>query len=131
QLHLAETKAVQGRAHRGDICSAGLGPHLQQRAALEVDAEIQAVGEEQRDGKDREQRRDREADAAKAREVEMCVVGDDAQRRQQAERRDHGQHGDQDAKANENGMGQERPLRSARFAAASTAPMRRRSGASL
>ncbi|MEY9807549.1 hypothetical protein ABIF30_007156 [Bradyrhizobium elkanii] len=130
QLHLAEAKAVQGRAHRGDVGGAGLGLHLQQRAALEVDAEIQAVGEEQRDGKDREQRRDREADAAKAGEVEMGVVRHDAQRRQQAERRDHGQDGDQDAKANENGMCHNRPLRSARFAAASTAPSRRRSGAS-
>ena len=48
QLHVAETETAQRRAHRGDVGGAGLGLHFQQRAALEVDAEIQPVGEEQR-----------------------------------------------------------------------------------
>ena len=61
------------------------GLHFQQRAALEIDAEIQPVGEEQRDRDDRQHRRDRKADAAKAHEVELGVVRHDPQRRQPAE----------------------------------------------
>ena len=102
QLDVAEPEIAQRRAHRGDVGGAGLGLHFQQRAALEVDAEIQPVGEEQHDRDDRERGRDRKADAAKAREIEMRVVGDDAQRRQQIEHGDHGQHGNQNAQRDEN-----------------------------
>ena len=55
QLDVAEPEPAQRRAHRGDVGGAGLGLHLQQRAALEVDAEIQPVGEEQHDRDDRQQ----------------------------------------------------------------------------
>ena len=70
-----------------------LALHLHQRAAHEVDAEIQPVEEIQRDREDRQQRRNRKADAAEAHEVEFGVVGDDAKRRQHAECFDHGQYG--------------------------------------
>ncbi len=104
QLHVAEAEAIQGRAHRADIGRAGLGLHFEEGTALEVDAEIQAVSKEQRDRDDRQRRRDREGDAAELREVEMRIVRHDAQRRQETERADDGQHGDQDAKANKNEM---------------------------
>ena len=55
QLDVAEAKAAQRRTHRGDIGGAGLGLHFQQRSALEIDAEIQPVGKEQRDRDDRKQ----------------------------------------------------------------------------
>ena len=58
---------------------AGFGPHLHQRATLEIDAEIQPVGEEQRDRKDREQRRDRKTDAAEAGKIEVRIVRHDPQ----------------------------------------------------
>ena len=41
-------------------------------------------------------------DAAKAREIEMRIVRHDPQRRQQVEHADHGQHGNQNAKRDEN-----------------------------
>ena len=102
QLDVAEPQRAQRRAHRADVGRAGFGLHFQQRAAPEIDAEIQPVGEEQHDREDRKRGRDRKADAAKAREIEMRVVRDDAQRRQQIEHGDHGQHGDQNAQPNEN-----------------------------
>ena len=79
QLDVAEAETAQGRTHRGNVGRAGLCPYFQQRAALEIDAEVQPVGEEQRDRDNRQQRRDRKADAAKAREIEMGVVGHDPQ----------------------------------------------------
>jgi hypothetical protein len=81
QLHVAEPEPAQGAAHRADIGGAGFGLHLQQRAAPEIDAEIQPMGKEQRDRHDRQRGRDRKADAAEAGEIEMRVVGHDAQRR--------------------------------------------------
>src|SRR4029079_13319126 len=108
QLDVAEAKGAQRRAHRGDVGGAGLRLHFQERAPLEVDAEIQAMGEEQDDGDDRERCRDRKRDAAKAREIEMRVVGNDAQRRQQIEHGDHGQHGNQNAQPDENELCQSR-----------------------
>ena len=67
---------------RGDVGAAGRrcranSEHVHQRTAPEVDAEIQPVGEEQRDRQDRQQRRDRKADAPKAHEIERRVVRSD------------------------------------------------------
>ena len=55
QLDVAEAEIAQSVARIAAMSArAGLGLHFQQRAALEVDAEIQAVGEEQRDRDDRQ-----------------------------------------------------------------------------
>ena len=78
QLHFAEAERVERGAHLGEIGRARLGLHLDQRAALEVDAEIQPVDEVKRDRQDRHQRRHRKADAPEAHEVEFGVVGNDA-----------------------------------------------------
>src|SRR6185437_3771357 len=95
QLNLAETEFVEGRTHPRNINIAGLGLYLKQRAALEVDSEIQPVRKEQSARDDRQERRDRKADAAKAREVEMRVVRDDPQRWQPAETTDNSQDDDE------------------------------------
>src|SRR5262249_37553881 len=116
---------------RGEIGDADLGAHLEQRTALEVDAEVQPMGEEQRDRDDRQQRRDRKGDAAELGEVEMGVVGNDAQRRQNSHRADDRQDDNEDAEANDNVMSHFWPrIRSARFAAASTKSTMPRSGVS-
>ena len=124
QLHFAKTEAAERRAHLREIGRAGFGLHFHQRAADEVDAEIQAMGEEQRDREDRQQRRNRKADAPEAHEIEIGVVRHDAQRRQQVEHGDDRQHGNQNREPYENQICHERLriLRSARFAAASIAP---------
>ena len=129
QLHVAQPEAAQRGAHRRNVGGAGLGLHFQQRAALEIDAEIQAVGEEQHDRDNRQQRRDRKTDAAKAGEIELGVVRHDPQRRQPAEAADHRQHGNQDAEPDENDIchSRLRMIKSARSAAASTSPNPRRS----
>ena len=80
QLHLAEPELGERRAHLGDVDRPGLGLHLHQGAAVEVDAEIQPVGEIERDRDDRQHRRDRKADPPEADEIEIGVVGDDAER---------------------------------------------------
>ena len=72
-----------------------------------LNAKIQPMGEEKHDRDDRKRRRDRKADAAKAREIEMRIVGNDAQRRQQIEHRNHRQHDDQNAQTNENVLSHE------------------------
>ena len=107
QLHVAEAEPTQRGAHLGKIGRPALRLHLDHGAADEVDAEIQPVGEEQHDREDRKSRGDWEADATKAREIEMRVVWDDAQRRQEIEHRDHGQHDNQNAKPNENVLSHE------------------------
>ena len=43
QRDLAEVELVQGRAHQGEV-GRPRGAHLEQHAALEVDAEIEALG---------------------------------------------------------------------------------------
>ena len=68
-------------AHLGEIGGAALRLDLDQRAADEVDAEIEPVKKEQQDRDDRQQRRDRKADAPEAHEVELGVVRDDPQQR--------------------------------------------------
>ena len=78
QVKIAEIEPGHGRAHLGEIGRAGLGLHLHQRAADEVDAEIQAVEKVEQDRRNRQQRRDGEADAPKAHEVELGVIGNDA-----------------------------------------------------
>ena len=52
QLHLAEAQSAQRRAHLGDVGRSGPRLHLDQRAADEIDAEVQSVEEEQQDGDD-------------------------------------------------------------------------------
>ncbi len=81
QLDVAQPQPAERRAHLGQIGGAGLGLHLDQRAADEVDAEIQAIEKKQQDRNDRQQRGDRKADPPKAHEVELGVVRDDAQER--------------------------------------------------
>ncbi len=53
------------------------GLNLHQRAAAEIDAEIEPRMEEQDDRHDRENRRDWKADAPEAHEIELGIVGDD------------------------------------------------------
>src|SRR6202035_311655 len=111
---------------------ARLGLDFQQRAALEIDAEVQSVGEEQRDRDNRQRRRNRETDAAETREVEMRIVRDDPQRRQPAEATDDRQHDNEGAQPQENEMCHERfrLIKWARFAAASTVPSSQQSAGS-
>jgi hypothetical protein len=124
QLHVTELERGQLCAHGADIGGAGLVLHLHERTALEVDAEIQAMREEQRDRRDGQQCRGREADAAELGEVELRIVGDDAERRQQVENGHDRQNDDQCTQTCENHLCRSqsllRPLRSARAAAAST-----------
>ena len=61
QLHLAEAQPAQRRAHLGEVGRSGLRLHLDQRAADEIDAEVQAVEEEQQDGDDRQRPRTSES----------------------------------------------------------------------
>ena len=78
ELNLAETEAAQRRTHLGEIGRTRLLLHLHQRAADEVDTEVQAVREIEHHRHDRQQRRHGEADAPEAHEVELGVVRDDA-----------------------------------------------------
>ena len=81
QLHVAQPESAQRRAHLGEIGGPALRLHLDQRAADEVDAEVEPVKEVQQDRDDRQHRRDRKADAPKAHEIELGVVRDDPQQR--------------------------------------------------
>ena len=47
-------QAADGAAHLGEVGRAGFGLHLHQRAADEVDAEIQPVKEVEQDRRDRQ-----------------------------------------------------------------------------
>ncbi len=78
QLHFAETQRSERSAHFRKIGRRRLRLDLDQRAAFEVDAEIQSVKEIKRYRDDRQQRRHRKTDAPKAHEVEFGVVGNDA-----------------------------------------------------
>ena len=55
QLNVAKAETVQRRSHGADIGSARFGLDLEQRAALEIDAEVQPVGKKQRDRDNRKQ----------------------------------------------------------------------------
>ena len=81
KLHVAEAERRPSSRASGEIGRSRLRLHLDQRAADEIDAEIQAVEEEQQHRRDRQNRRHREADAPEAHEVELGVVGDDAKKR--------------------------------------------------
>src|SRR6185295_1984716 len=81
QLDVAEIERRQLGAHLRDVGGAGFRLQLDQRAAAEIDAEIEPGVEEQQDRDDRQQRRDRKADAPKAHEIERRVVRDDAYQR--------------------------------------------------
>jgi hypothetical protein len=52
QLDLAQAQTAQRGAHLAEIGCAGFRLHLDERAADEVDAEIEAMKEEQADGED-------------------------------------------------------------------------------
>ena len=80
ELHLAEAEPADGLAHLGEIGRTALRLHLHQRAADEVDAEIQPVKEVEQDRQDRQQRRHRKADAPEAHEIELGVVRYDAKK---------------------------------------------------
>ena len=67
-------------AHLGEIGRPRFGLHLHQRAADEIDAEIQPVKEIKQDRHDRQHRRNGKADAPEAHEVEFGVVGNDAKK---------------------------------------------------
>ena len=86
QLHLAEAEAAERRAHLGEIGGAALRLHLHQRAAVEVDAEVQPVEEVEKDRQDRQQRRHRKADAPEAHEIEFGVVRYDAKKAHEGDR---------------------------------------------
>ncbi len=64
-----------------EIGRTGLRLNFDQRAADEIDAEIQAVEKEQQHRDDRQHSRDRKADAPEAHEVELGVVRNDAKKR--------------------------------------------------
>src|SRR5262249_54971355 len=81
QLHVSQAEPTQRRAHLGEIGRAALRLHLDERAADEIDAEVQPVKKVEQDGDDRQRRGYREADAAEPHEVEFGVVGDDPQQR--------------------------------------------------
>ena len=102
QLNFAEAEAAERRAERRNIGGSGFALNLKQRAAAEVDAEIQTMREEQNDRGDRQQRRDRKTDPAKPREVELGVIRDDPDRRQQIEDADDGQRDDESTEAQQN-----------------------------
>ena len=65
-------------AHFGKISGPGLRLHLDQRAALEVDAKIQPVEEIKRNRQNRQKCRHRKTDAPEAHEVEFGVVWNNA-----------------------------------------------------
>ena len=79
QLHLAEAESLQRGAKRAHLGLATWRLDLQQRAALEVDAVVQPMREEEDERQDRQHGRDREAEAPKADEAESRVVRDDAE----------------------------------------------------
>src|SRR6185437_4897334 len=105
QLDLAQTERLQGRAHVREVGYARVGTDLQQHTALEIDPEVQSVTKEQRDRHDRQRRRNRKTDATELCEIEMRVVGHDAQWRKDAKRTDYGQHDNEGAKGDQNQMG--------------------------
>ena len=78
-LGLTEAETVGGMAHGSDIGGAGLGLELHQGAALEVDAEIQADRQEQDHRPDRQQGREREGEAPEAHEVDVRLIGPEAE----------------------------------------------------
>jgi hypothetical protein len=78
KLHFAEAEAADGLAHLGEVGRAALRLHLHQRAADEVDAEVQPVREIQNDRHDRQKRGQRKADAPEAHEIEIGFVRHDA-----------------------------------------------------
>ena len=78
KLHLAEAEPAERGPHLGKIGRPRLRLHLHQRAADEVDAEVQTVKEIKRDRQNRQQRRRRKADAPEAHEIELGVIGYDA-----------------------------------------------------
>jgi hypothetical protein len=81
QLHVAQSQSAQSRPHLRKIGRTALGLDLDQSTADEVDPEVEAVKEIERDREDRQQRRDREADAPEAHEIELGVVRNDPQQR--------------------------------------------------
>ena len=78
-LRLAEAEARRGMADRADVRRAGLGLQLDERPALEVDAEVQPHREEQHHRGERERRREREGEPPEAHEVHMRFVGPEAE----------------------------------------------------
>ena len=78
---LSEAKAAQRGAHPRKIGDLRLRLHLEQRAADEIDAEVQAQREIERDGGNRSDRRQRKADAPEAHEIELGVIREEPQKR--------------------------------------------------
>jgi hypothetical protein len=70
QHHVAEAEAVQVRAHLVEFGGAA-GLDLDQQAAAEVDAEVQPLGEDQRDRAQHDQERDTEEPRPRLHEVEL------------------------------------------------------------
>ncbi len=79
QLNLDQVELGQGRAHLGEVGLPALDLDLDQRAAAEIDAEIEPMKEVERDRDDRQHRRERKADPPELDEVEVGVVRDDAE----------------------------------------------------
>src|SRR5262249_55869497 len=70
QLQVTETKAGERGTHRSKVGLSRFRLHLDQCAAFEINTEIQAVEEIQRNRNDRHHRGCRKADAAESNEVE-------------------------------------------------------------
>ena len=81
QLDVAEIETRQCRAHLGKVGRSGLRLHFDQRAADEIDPEIEPVEEVQHDRDDRQHRGRRKADAPETHEVKFGIVRDDPKQR--------------------------------------------------
>ncbi len=79
-LDIAETEPAQRRAYLAKIRLGSLALHLDQGAALEIDAKIQAGNEGQRNGTDHEEDGDDEPDPRHPHEGDARVVRYDAYR---------------------------------------------------
>src|SRR5262249_38676692 len=81
-LHVAEPKPAERRAHLGKIRQTAFRLNLDQRAAHEVDAEIEPVKKVEQDGEDRQRRGRGKTAAATAHEIKLGVVWDAPQQRE-------------------------------------------------
>ena len=77
-LDVAELERAHLLADRGEVGGWRLAPDLDDGAALEVDALVEADGEEQHEGERHQRERDRRADLRQLHERDARVVGDEA-----------------------------------------------------
>src|SRR5690606_10271140 len=72
QRHIADAEAAEAAAQRPEVGRL-LRAHLDQQAAAEVDAEVEALHQDKRDRRDGDHRRDREEEVAPAEEVQAGI----------------------------------------------------------